>query len=268
MKQIRRPFGCRQPERGEVDWAACPEVKAIWNTRHVEPKLLAPVELDDDQPNQFDNEAYANYVEYVWEQAQTLRPRLRKIISLRFMHDMSYAELGKILDVSSTRARQLETTALRQLLSQLARSEMADPEPVCSEYQRDSGWYSRYAQRRLGVNILKDASITKNTQYALPDKFHSVYSIELSEMLYIGLIQHLNVVIKTRLMGEYHTEMLACISEARTDPWVDQSIIRYIFIVEPDSFNAQCIADLLDQYFAWYNKAGIHSVKSTYAQCN
>ena len=93
-----------------------PEVRSIWYTRHKElepevferlPKWMAPEGGQGD--------AQSDISRLVANAFETISPREVKVLQLRYWHDLTLEEIGKIFELTRERIRQIEGRALRKL---------------------------------------------------------------------------------------------------------------------------------------------------------
>lgn len=90
------------------------EVKKLWFQRDLEPELLSgeaiPDPEDDPDPlRKRDAEALALKI------LDRCTQREAAVLTMRFMHEMTLAEVGSILGVTRERIRQIENKAIRRI---------------------------------------------------------------------------------------------------------------------------------------------------------
>ena len=101
---------------GQLKGGAYREVGAIFRSRNLEPDLCEPFGFAYEFMSDPEHDIELDYAKRVWILLETLTEREKKVIQLRFEHDLTLDECGEVFEISKERVRQIEKNAIRKLL--------------------------------------------------------------------------------------------------------------------------------------------------------
>lgn len=108
----------RKPRRGELrSQYVSQEVGVIWRSRHEEPEEEEPIYMRCAFETSPADEDIQDFARHTWALLERLPPSRARVLTLRYLHDMRYWEIGEMLGVTVERVRQIEMQALRILRS-------------------------------------------------------------------------------------------------------------------------------------------------------
>lgn len=106
----------RSPRYGELRTLhVSSEVGDIWRSRNVEPEEEEPIYMRAAYETSPADEEIQNFGRCAWRLVDSLTPKQAKVLSLRYIQDMTLREVAEVLGVTFERIRQIEKDALRRL---------------------------------------------------------------------------------------------------------------------------------------------------------
>ncbi len=91
-----------------------PEVKKLWFRRDLEPELLSGESIPD-EPCESDPMHERDAKALVGTLLQLCKPQEVRVLTMRFMEEMTLQQVGDVLGVSRERIRQIEAKAMRRI---------------------------------------------------------------------------------------------------------------------------------------------------------
>lgn len=106
----------RKPRYGELQTLhVSSEVGDIWRTRNDEPEEEEPIYMRAVYETSLADEEIQDFGRCAWRLVDSLTPKQAKVLSLRYIQDMTLREVAGVLGVTYERIRQIEREALRRL---------------------------------------------------------------------------------------------------------------------------------------------------------
>ena len=118
----------RAPRYGELQTLHVPpEVGAIWRSRNDEPEEEEPIYMRAVYETSPADDEIQDFGRHAWRLVESLTPKQSKVLSLRYMQDLTLREVAAVLEVTIERIRQIEKDALRRLRHRSFIGTLGDP---------------------------------------------------------------------------------------------------------------------------------------------